>query len=165
MAKGYADTDKGMKDILAEMGKLQSMCVKVGITEDKGNKPHGEGEGGPTILQIAHWNEYGTVSGIPSRPFIRGFADSKREEIAKMQAGFIKLVTGSKMTAEEAIDALGRYGMEGVQKYMETGSFTPNAAATAKRKGSSRPLINEGTLQGAIGYEVIKEPVGAVGSI
>ena len=178
MAKGYTDTDKGMKDILAEMEKMKSMCVKVGVTEDVAEKPHGDADG-PTLLEIATWNEYGTADGrIPARPFIRGFADSKREEIANIQAGLMKLVTSGKMTAEEAIEELGRYGMEGVQKYMETGSFAPNSHVTIhgskpdkkgnqfiKGKGSSRPLINEGTLQGAIGYKVINEPVGAVGSI
>ena len=177
MAKGYTDTDKGMKDILAEIQNLKSMCVKVGVTDDVGAESHGDG--GPTLAQIATWNELGVLARrrrvkatephgdgkwfIPPRPFVRGFADNKREEIADTLAKLMKLVSGGKLNAEDAIAKLGIYGQSGVRKYLRDGSFAPNADSTIARKGSSKPLINTGTLRNSIRYQVIHEPVEKVG--
>jgi hypothetical protein len=117
--KGYTDTDMGLADIFKEMENLKSMCVKVGVTEDVGSnkgihrvrkvgkngkkskrKVKVENTNGPTIAQYASWNELGVLGppmssgkwSIPPRPFVRGFADGKRELIAKTMEKLNNLV-------------------------------------------------------------------------
>jgi hypothetical protein len=168
---GHTDTDMGMIDAFAEMEKLKSMCVKVGITEDVGAQQEA---GSATLAQIAAWNELGVMGPpmsqhgagkwfIPPRPFVRGFADGKREQIAKTLDNLCKLVSLGKMTAEIAMAKLGEFAQSGIKSYIRTGQFTPNADSTiAKKKGKTRPLMDTGTLRNSIRYQVLQTPVNEV---
>jgi len=166
---GHTDTDMGLNAIFAEMDKLKSMCVKVGVTEDVG----GQTIGSATLAQIGAWNELGVLGPpmsqngggkwfIPPRPFIRGFVDGKREQIAKTLEKLANLVTGGKLKADVAMARLGEYGQSGVKSYIRAGDFTPNADSTIAKKGSSKPLIQNGTLRNSIRYQIINKPVGMV---
>jgi hypothetical protein len=176
--QGSTDTDLGLADIFREVEKLKSMCVKVGIPENKGSK---EGEDGVTIAQYATYNELGvkrkdeTEWFIPPRPFVRGWADGKREQTAKMMEKLGNLVTSGKLKAKTAIRRLGEYGMDGVKDYIEQGSFVPNSDITLhgskpdkngkqfiKPKKSTKPLINNGTMRDSIGFQPIEKPVALV---
>jgi len=170
MENGHTDTDMGLENILKEMKKLKSMCIKVGITEDVGSQTV---EGGATLAQIASWNELGVLgppvsqngSGkwfIPPRSFVRGWADGKREQIANTIERISKQVSEGKMFAEVAIRRLGEYAQSGVKSYIRNGDFTPNADSTIAKKGSSKPLIDNGTLRNSIRYQVINAPASAV---
>ena len=172
MAKdGNTDTDMGLINAFKEMEKMKSMCVKVGVTEDVGAQTT---EGGATLAQIASWNELGVLGPpmsqngggkwfIPPRPFIRGFVDGKREQIAKTLERLGKLVMDGKLTAEMAMARLGEYGASGVKSYIRNGVFTPNADSTiARKRGSTKPLIDTGTLRNSIRYQVINQPAAAV---
>jgi hypothetical protein len=171
MAKtGNTDTDMGLENIFKETEKLKSMCVKVGVTEDVGAQTV---DGGQTLAWIAAKNELGVMGPpvsqngggkwfIPPRPFLRGFIDGKREQIAKTLEKLGGLVATGKLKAETAMARLGEYGQSGVKSYIRNGSFTPNADSTIARKGSSKPLIDGGTLRNAIRYQVIEKPVGSV---
>jgi hypothetical protein len=168
--QGNTDTDLGLEDIFKETEKLKSMCVKVGVTEDVGSQTD---DSGATLAQIAAQNELGVLGPpvsqhgggkwfIPPRPFIRGFADGKREQIAKTMEKLNSLVSGGKLTAEAAIRRLGEYGQSGIKSYIRNGPHIANADSTIARKGSSAPLIDKGTLRSAIRYQVIEKPVGMV---
>jgi hypothetical protein len=168
--KGITDTDMGMADIFKEMEKLKSLCVKVGVTEDVGSQAV---DGGATLAGIASRNELGVLgppvsqhgSGkwfIPPRPFVRGFADGKRELIAKTMERLGKLVTDGKLDADTAIKRLGEYGQSGVKSYLRNGPFTPNSDSTIARKKSSKPLIDTGTLRNSIRCQIIEKPVATV---
>jgi hypothetical protein len=177
--KGYVDKDLGLKNILKEVQKLKSMCVKVGVTEDVGAQTI---DGGATLAQIASWNELGVMNKdntgwfIPPRPFVRGFADGKREQIAKTMEKLGGLVTGGKLDAHTAIRQLGEFGMGGVKSYIKNGTFAPNSDITIhgtkpgkngkkfiKGKGSSKPLIDTKNLvNNGIRFQIIEKPVGQV---
>jgi hypothetical protein len=166
MAKqGIIDKDMGLKNILKEMEKLKSMCVKVGVTEDIAGKTV---DGGPPLIKIAEWNERGVMNKdntawfIPPRPFVRGWADVKRELITKTEEKLGKLVTSGKLDANTAIRRLGEYGQSGVKSYIRNGDFTPNADSTVAKKGSSKPLIDTGTLRNSIRYQIIENSVDMV---
>jgi hypothetical protein len=169
--QGHTDTDMGLEAIFQEMEKLKSMCVKVGVTEDVGSQT---ADGGSTLAQIASRNELGVLGPpvsqngggkwfIPPRPFVRGWADGKREQIAKTQERLGKLVSGGKLDADTAIKRLGEYGQSGIKSYIRNGSFIPNADSTiARKRGSTKPLIDTGTLRNSIRYQVIDKPVDKV---
>jgi len=164
---GHTDTDMGLEAIFKETEKLKSMCVKVGVTEDVGSQAV---DGGATLAQIAAWNELGVPISenggdkwfIPPRPFIRGFVDGKRELIQKTLDRLGQMVADGKLKAEEAMARLGEFGQSGVKSYIRSGVFTPNASSTIARKGSSKPLIDTGTLRNSIRYQVINKPASAV---
>jgi len=170
MENGHTDTDMGLEAIFKETEKLKSMCVKVGVTENVGSQTVG---GGATLAQIAAWNELGVLGPpmsenggnkwfIPPRPFIRGFVDGKREQIQKTLDKLAKLVTEGKLTAETAMARLGEFGQSGVKSYIRIGVFTPNASSTVARKGSSKPLMDTGTLRNSIRYQVLHQPAASV---
>jgi hypothetical protein len=179
--QGYTDTDMGLKDIFREMEKLKSMCVKVGVTEDVGGKK--TANGGPPLIKIAEWNELGVMNKdntawfIPPRPFVRGWADGKRELIAKTEEKLGGLVMNGKLDAKTAIRQLGEFGQNGVKSYInKDGTFTPNSPITIHgskpgkdgkkfikgKRGSSKPLIDTGNLRNSIRFQVIEKPVAEV---
>jgi hypothetical protein len=166
--KGFTDKDMGLESIFREMEKLKSMCVKVGVTEDIGGKPVEEG-GNATLAQIAEWNELGVMNKdntdwfIPPRPFVRGWADGKRELIAKTEEKLGGLVMDGKLDADTAIRLLGEFGQDGVKSYIKNGKFTQNADSTIARKESSKPLIDTKNLvNNGIRFQIIEKPVDMV---
>jgi phage gpG-like protein len=157
MAKSSAvlDFDMGLENIKKQIEQLGKMSVKCGITEDKGDAvPKG---GDATVAEYGTWNEFGVKRNgkqhIPSRPFIRGWADGKKKETQAVIERLAKQVSSGKMLAASAINKLGVYGASGIKSYIRTGNFTPNADSTKARKGSSKPLIDTGTLRNSIGFE------------
>jgi hypothetical protein len=172
MAKyGVTEKDIGLKNILKEVERLKSMCVKIGVTEDVGSQ---KVDSGPTVAEYAAMNELGVLGPpmsqhgggkwfIPPRPFIRGFADGKRELIAKTMEKLGRLVTDGLLSANTAIRSLGEFGQNGVKSYIRHGTFIPNADSTIARKGSSKPLIDTKNLvNNGIRFQVIEKPVDAV---
>ena len=158
---GCIDTDKGMAEIVKQIEALSMLAVKAGIVEGAG-----EVDGVP-IAQYAAYNEYGVPGPpysenggglwfIPPRPFIRGWLNNEREKIKATQERLFKQVSEGKISADAAIKRLGQYAQDGIKRYIRNGNFTPNATKTIQRKGSSRPLIDIGTMRKNVRYEVVK---------
>ena len=155
---GLRDTDKGMQEIRKQIAALSQKYVKAGIVEGSGSVD------GVDIAQYAAWNEYGVPGKpggkkkwrIPPRPFIRGFVENNLEKIKATQERLLKQVSAGKMTADVAIGRLGQYAQDGIKRYIVGGNFEPNAEATIQRKGSSRPLIDTGTMRNTVRYQIVK---------
>lgn len=92
---------------------------------------------------------------IPARPFIAQTV-IRHESDWKSDAGkMIELaIGGSSVSALKT--QLANKMAEQIKQTMSNGSFAANAPLTIERKGSSQPLIDTGTLQGAIRGEVEK---------
>jgi hypothetical protein len=95
---------------------------------------------------------------------VRGWADAKREQIAKTQEKLAKLVTGGQLKAETAIRRLGEFGQNGVKSYIRNGTFTENADSTiARKRGSTKPLIDTKNLvNNGIRFQVIEKSAAMV---
>jgi hypothetical protein len=153
--KGCKDTDMGMNDIRKNIEKLGHLAVKAGIIEGSGSVD------GVDVAQYGAWNEYGVPGkkqkwDIPPRPFIRGFLENNSEAIKKKQEQLSRAVSSGVMDAERAIGLLGQFAQDGIKRYIRTGSFKENAETTIKRKKSSKPLVDTGTLVNSIRFEVTK---------
>jgi hypothetical protein len=163
MHGGHTDTDMGLNNILKEIEKLKTCSIKAGVTQDTGAAMN---EDGVTVATYATYNEFGVRKHgkevIPSRPFIRGWVDSKREQIAKTIEKLYGQVNDGKMFGATALNRLGQYAEYGIRSYLRNGSFVPNSERTVKMKGSSRPLIDTGTLRNSIRYEIVEQPVDQV---
>jgi hypothetical protein len=161
------DKDLGMDEIRKNIAALATMAVKAGIVEGSGEQD------GVDLAQIAANNEYG-VKGppmsqhgqgiwfIPPRPFIRGWADNKAEQIKTTQEKIFKKVGEGAWDAYDAIKRLGEFAQDGIKSYIRTGAFTPNAdrtieLKTVRGKKGTTPLIDTGTMRKSVRYEVVKK--------
>jgi phage gpG-like protein len=160
MGGGIRDTDRGLQAIRKEMKQLGHLGVKAGIVEGSGNQD------GVSVAEYAAYNEYGVKAKpgsdkewkIPPRSFIGGFVENKDSEIKTTQELLVKLVASGKMDAETAVRRLGQFAQDGIKSYIMTGTFEPNREETKRRKkGSSKPLIDTGTMRNSIRYEVVKK--------
>ena len=66
------------------------------------------------------------------------------------------MVSGRR-TAEDAMKLIGEFAQSGIKKNISDGGFESNKPSTVKRKGSSKPLIDNGTMRNAIRYEVVNK--------
>ena len=152
---GNRDTDKGLAEIRKQIASLSRLGIKAGIVEGSGSQD------GVNIAQYAAWNEYGVPGkkklwAIPPRPFIRGWVENNAEQIKATQERLLKRVSEGKMDAETAIKRLGEFARSGIKRYIRDGNFTPNADITKRRKGSSQPLIDTGTMRNSVSYEIVR---------
>lgn len=131
---------------------LDKQIVQVGFFQGEMRKPK-KGERRPASLgEVAAYNEFGT-SRIPPRPFM-GKAmeknyDNIREEMKTASANITK--GGDAMMQ---LNRLGEKGKSMVQTSIRDGGWTPNAPATVKKKGSSRPLIDTGQMWQSVHHRV-----------
>ena len=135
---------------LAELAAQATTAkVRVGIIE----QANYDGSDGESVAQVAFWNEYGTAT-IPSRPFFRNTIAQHKDEWPKQAAALMESNSGDvRQTLELMGEGVKGQIVETIQAFREP----PNAAATVKKKGFDKPLIDTGTLWRSIDYEVTDE--------
>lgn len=137
---------KAFQKALKDLAKLE---VRVGYQEGA-TYPDGT-----PVVQVALWNELGTVN-IPPRPFVRQTADNNDAKIqTKIKSCANQLASGA--TADKVLNELGVFGKGLLQREIKNGEFTPNAPSTVKAKGSDRPLIDTGLLRQSANYVIRKK--------
>jgi hypothetical protein len=133
----FEDNDPGFKKLIKRTKGPDN--VDVGVFANQGSD----------LVIYAASNEFGTNE-IPERSFLRAGIDEGRrrlQEFAKSQA--VRVLLG-KIKKKNALKLLGLKAEEGVIRKIDKGPFKPNAPATIKKKGSSKPLIDTGRLRQAI---------------
>ena len=63
-------------------------------------------------------------------------------------------------SAESVLKKIGIFQKDLMQEKITSGSFTPNAPATIKKKGSSHPLIDSGRMRQSVNYVIQKKGSG-----
>lgn len=105
-----------------------------------------------SLAEIAMFNELGT-STIPARPFMKQAFENNQDEIEDfLSQGLKKIAVSGKF--QQFLQLLGVKLVDVVQSEIEEGQFTPNSAATIRRKGSAHPLIDTSTMKNSVGYEI-----------
>lgn len=133
--------------------ELQDQEVRIGFQ-------HGEaaGEDGTDVCDIAMWNELGTER-IPSRPFLRKSVDENQAEISEfLQAQKEGILRGD--SARQILNRIGIFQKDLIQEKITEGSYAPNAAATIRRKGSDKPLIDTGRMRQSVNYVIRRKGEG-----
>jgi hypothetical protein len=104
------------------------------------------------VAQYAAKNEFGSFSEhIPSRPFMRTtFIGDSMKQIQKTAQRIFTEVAETNRGAKEALEKLGLFIAGAIQRNIVKGNFKPNSPVTIARKGSSKPLIDTGTMRRAI---------------
>ena len=145
--------DKGWQKFKKKFIKREDPFVKVGILASKGgNSDHG----GITMVELAAIHEFGAPSAnIPERSFIRRTFSEKSKDMAKVVTGLTKKVASDSLNINQALEILGAWGAAQVKNTI-TGEHIPPPLKpeTAKRKGSTRPLVADGQLLNSITWEV-----------
>lgn len=143
----YTTEGKRFFERLYALAKLK---VKIGFRSGEASESDGT-----DICQVAVWNELGT-SNIPSRPFLRESIDLHEDEIrefAVKQKGSILNGTNEKSILKK----IGVFQKGIVQKHITEGSFVPNSPSTVRSKGSSKPLIDTGTMRQSVDFVIAKK--------
>ena len=91
---------------------------------------------------------------MPERSFIRGTVDAKGRRIAKMAKTLMEAVFRGRGDTRKALGLLGVFVQGLIRGRMSQGIPPPLKAATIKRKGSSKPLIDTGQLRSSIDLKV-----------
>lgn len=149
--------------IFRQLEELTSLRVKVGFQDDvKEKKRQGKGKKGtdntdaPLVAQVAAWNEFGTVN-MPSRPFMRKSIDNNKDAMADYMRELAAGVMDRSVTAQNALKEIGLKQKDFMQLEIDNGNFAPNAASTIRKKGSSHPLVDSGTMRASINYVIEKK--------
>ncbi len=108
---------------------------------------------GTSVAEIAAFNEYGTVN-IPARPFMKTAVEKSKDEILRYYQMSTKNIADGKTDANKVLTGLGELGKSKVQESIRHGDWVPNAPATIKRKGSSKPLIDTGLMRDTVTYVI-----------
>lgn len=157
MATGLKITmdDRALAKLAARTkGLATGKFVKVGVLRSAGgDKEHDDDD--ITLVELAVIHHFGTDT-IPARPFIRLALNAHRKQLRVLITKLSKAILAGRMDEDQALDILGKTAADEVKRYMQRGPHVPPplADSTAKRKGSTRPLVDSGALKDAVTHEV-----------
>lgn len=133
--------------------------VVVGITMES-NSARGDA---PSNAELLYIHDQGSpVRHIPPRPVLKpAIAQPEvKEKIQTMmrEAAVAALVNGNMEKCEQNFHKAGMIGRDACKKYIQDGGkLAPNAPMTVAMKGSSKPLIDTGSMLNSITYAVRKK--------
>lgn len=136
------------------MNKAKRKAVFVGLPSEKvGGEIYRDGQ---TIMSIGAVHEYGAGNN-PKRSFLRTPFIMHKKKINEFIAKQFGLVADGKGDVDSALGLIGAYCRNIAVKAFNTkgyGQWPELEAETVRRKGSSKPLIDTGTLRNAITWVV-----------
>lgn len=142
--------DRGWSRLM-QLGKTlaEAPFVKVGVL---GRNDSRGGDFGNVALAVVH--EFGL--GVPRRSFLRGTMARMGAEWTKLLEQLAKLLVAGKLDVPKALNLLGIRAANDVKATIQrTIGLAPNAPATIRAKGSSKPLIDSGRLLGSIDFDAV----------
>jgi hypothetical protein len=150
----------GLKALMKQMDAA-NMSVLVGIPVGASRKFKAskvnvtQEDAGLTLAMIAAVHEFGSPEhNIPERPFLREGIHRAIPKLNAVNVDSLRRVLLGKMTIEQAVDKLGAVAAGEVKRGFVEIEFMPLTADTVNRKGSTRPLIDTGSLRQSISYIV-----------
>ena len=155
----YKESVEAIKNLIEGFNYFNSHEVVVGIPEDT----NVEREEGISNAELLYLHEQGIPShNVPPRPVLKpAIAQEKvQEQIEKLMHDGAKasLVFGNKEAARKSFEKAGMVGRDACKKYITDGNnLAPNAPSTIAWKGSSKPLIDTGSMLNSITYAVRKK--------
>lgn len=106
---------------------------------------------GKYVASVAAWQEFGTGRGIPPRPFFRGMI-KRNSALWPSEVG--SLLTSHNYDATVTLSLMGERIAGQLRQSITELVSPPLAAATARRKGFSKPLVDTGHMLNSVDYEV-----------
>lgn len=143
---------KRLKEVMKRAEQLNRIQLVVGIPSDENSRKESTGI---TNAELGVIHEFGAPEkGIPERSFMRSTASEEAENLGQLgNARIAEFLKGQK-SAHDAFADVGAYLQGKIVEKITDGDFVANKEETAKRKKSSKPLIDTGQLRASITYEV-----------
>ena len=91
---------------------------------------------------------------IPERAFLRNGYDENKDEVIDKAEAVLKDVLNGTMSETQLFEIVGLLLKSKIQDYARDLDSPPNHPYTVERKGSSNPLVDSGSMIGAIDYKV-----------
>lgn len=130
---------------------MTSRSVKIGFPQGPTEKD------GTPVAMIAAVHEFGVPKkNIPERSFLRSSIHEHMPNYLRLNRANLLRVIRSKITIEAALGLLGQMAAGDAKRMIRNGNFVPLAPSTIRAKGSSKPLIDSGTMLQTLTYEVNK---------
>jgi len=140
-------------EYLVNLEKAKRGYVAVGLpSEEVGGKVYGDGQ---TVATVGAQHEYG--AGVPRRSFLRAPFTAKQDKLITAIAKQFEDVFKKGKSAEKALGLVGTVAVnisKGAFTTRGYGEWPDITKATKKAKGSSKVLIDTGTLRNSITYVV-----------
>jgi hypothetical protein len=129
--------------------------VAVGFPRGKNGVGNPHYDNGASILEVAIWNNFGTETGIPPRPFMAMANIPMQARYREMCKDFAKRLNAGEVKPETFLEAAGAMGAAEVKKAIASGGFAPNRPSTVRRKGEGKkPLVDSGDMLNAVTWAV-----------
>lgn len=129
----------------AWLAGIHEYGCKIKVTDKMRVYLHGQG------LHLKASTEYIT---IPERAFLRNGYDINIKKVVKDGSAVIGYVMGGTMDTDEFLKMIGLILSSHIKDYATALYNPPNHPFTARRKGSSNPLVDTGDMISSITYEV-----------
>jgi hypothetical protein len=171
MARDMKDFILRLQVMNANLDFISKRSVAVGWVD--GNKKHSDYKSGkkhakgeqPSLAQIARILNYGTApqfkpdgsiqQRIPARPFMEVLRSEYGDYLNKVATEQAKKIIAGTANSADFFRVFGTRAKGALKRAMlQSGRYAPNAPSTVRRKGSSRPLFDTGTLINSADYEV-----------
>lgn len=141
----------------AEIEKLKKLQVRIGYQDDGSmaakRTKEGVEDASVSLLDVAMWNELGTVNS-PPRPFLRQSVDDNAAKISAFCKAQLQRLAQGSTDADTILKQVGVMQKGLVQEKIESGNFEPNAPSTVKKKGSDKPLIDTARMRQSVNYVI-----------
>lgn len=137
------DRDLGWSEFKARLRDTNGFVVDVGFLEG----------GTHSVAFYAAMNEFGTAT-IPSRPFMRSTFDKNAQKYSDILVRRLRRAAEGKGSLRSAYIAAATEVRNDLIKAIVGWKEPPNADSTIEKKGVDNPLVDTGTMQRAIRFEV-----------
>lgn len=143
-----------MQQYADDIREAQRKEVAVGIPRGEATaKIYGDGT---TVLQVAVAHEY-ALGRVPERSFLRVPFRVKRNEVQQALIDQFERVAAGRISVQQALGLVGATARNiSVEAFttMGYGQWPDIEQATKDAKGSTKPLIDTGTLRNSITWDV-----------
>jgi len=131
------------------LASFANVSVTAGVQGTDGGQAMESGderEGPVTLVDVAKFNEYGTVT-APPRPWLRTSLKRRRTRWGKLAGA--AMTQGPASASQQGLQQLAVVMASDVKETLLAGPWEPNAPATIRKKGpngSDQPLVDTGRL-------------------
>ena len=138
-----------LEDVFADVAKKYAVIGVIGGSHtDEEGRTFG-------MAELAAEHEFGDdKTGVPERSFLRSSLNENKEDYKEKLAALFRQAARGQAPANNIYSTIGAVAAGNAQQKIQSGELKPLKAATIRRKGSSKPLIDTGQLVQSITWDV-----------
>lgn len=150
----FIDRDKGWKELSARF-KVGHEQAHIGYLRSSGTHDSKSSTQSLTMAALASVHEFGSSDGrIPERSFMRTAMDENKDKLTTLVKKISAQIIDGYLKPKQGLGLVAEFVAGLIRNRILSGPFTPLAAQTITKKGSSKPLIDTGQLLSTIEWEI-----------